>query len=161
MRHETRSHGTTASRRLLEDGGAPHPWLIAHIPAFLMKMASFTPLFFQCGSFVRSLTPSQSIVWLLHMTWSVSANWWISIRDSLLLALYISPLLVVSSPSYVSFASSQISYQSLLCAPWSNLCLELSSLLLWRSRQIFCPLGGPKAYEVSCMVLLQWLSHVF
>ena len=78
-----------------------HAQLIACVPTFLMKMASFTPLFFQSGSFARSLTPSQSIMWFFRATWSISTDWWISVRDSFLLALVYFIPSNVSSPYLV------------------------------------------------------------
>ena len=40
----------------------------------LMKMASFITLFYQCGYFAGSLTPSQLMMGFFLMTWSVNAN---------------------------------------------------------------------------------------
>ena len=91
MHHETRSRGTTALRRLLEEGGIPI-LVDCMRPCLPDEDGFFTPPFFQSYSFAGSLTPSQSILWFLLEMWSISADGWISIRDSFLIALvYFTP----------------------------------------------------------------------
>ena len=101
MCHETSSHGTTASRRLLEEGDTPILVDCSH-PCLPDEDGFFHPSFFQSGSFAESLTPSQSIVWFLLATWSVSADWWISMRDYFLLA----PVYFTPSSCFKSFLCS-------------------------------------------------------
>ena len=102
--HVIRSRSIAASRRP-QEGGPPHPppqsWLIMCIPTFLRKVASFTPLLCQSGYFWASLTPFQSIVWFLLMTWSINDYWWTSKR-----CRYIWPL--------------PISYRTYITANWKT-----------------------------------------
>ena len=115
------------------------------------------------GFFHTSLLPMWFFCWESHTmpvdSTVVNTDWWISVTPSSM-AWYTS-LLSVPYPSYAPSVLSQISSQSHICIPWGNLYIEWSKLCLQSPGLTFCPLDEPEADGGSCVVLLQWLSHVF
>ena len=140
MRHKINSRSTTASRRVVEEGGTPHPGWWLYWWRWLLSPLSSSNVAPLLGV---SHPPSRSCgsCWLCGPSVSTGGSPWVTPSS---LPWYTLPLPVVSNPSYALSVSSQTFSQCLLCIPWDNLCMGLSKLLLRNAGQIFCPWDGPR-----------------